>query len=83
MRSLRKVTVLILGLGISVSAFADWLQAGLVGGNENFLNDYQVCTYRINAMFSSIDGEEFTIRIKGSSCPSSVEFDPETNQWRR
>lgn len=34
-------------------------------------------------MHSLIDGEQFTIRMKGSSCPSSVESNPETNQWRK
>lgn len=83
MRSLRKLAVLAVGLGTSVSVFAEWMEARLVSSSGGFLSDYQECTYMINKMFSSIDGEEFTIRIKGSSCPSSVEFDPETNQWRR
>ena len=78
---LRKSTVLFLGLGISVSAFADWIRAELISGPGNFLDDYQTCSYRVSKPFSALDGEIFTIRVKGS-CPYSVEYNPETGQVR-
>lgn len=84
MRNLRKLSVLVVGLVTSMSDFADWLEARLVGSPPiGTISDYSECEYQIDKPFSSMDGEIITIRIKGSSCPYSIEFDPETNQWRR
>lgn len=38
--------------------------------------------YWVDRMFSSIHDEEFSIRVKRSSCPYRIEIDPETNRWR-
>ncbi|MDP8098641.1 hypothetical protein [Pasteurella atlantica] len=84
MISLKKVFIVMLGLSVSVPVFAEWLKAELIDSRfqGNALSDYQTCSYRINKMFSSLDGEVITIRVKGSYCPSSIEYDPEQNRWR-
>ncbi len=78
----RKFTFCIATILFSGVCSAEWLSAELLPSSNNFLNDYQVCNYRINKMFSSIDGEEITIRVKRSSCPYRIEVDPESNRWR-
>lgn len=75
MRSLRKLAILAVGLGVSVSVFADFITALEVSGTEQCGIQYCRCTY-------DADGLIFTINVKGF-CPMIIEIDPETGRWRR
>lgn len=81
MRSLRKLAVLAVGLGTSVNAFADWITMynidGLVSGN--LTSSFRTCTYSTSPFGR---GETISIRVSGSFCPTSIEYNPETNRWR-
>lgn len=76
MRSLRKLAVLAIGLGISVSAFADFITAWEVFGTEQCGIQYCKCQYEA-------DGLIFNVTIKAPMCPITIEIDPETRRWRK
>ncbi|MFZ7187532.1 hypothetical protein ACLSY8_06325 [Avibacterium avium] len=78
----RKLTFFIMIVLFSGVCSAEWVSAELLPSNNNFLDDYKICNYRVDRMFSSIHDEEFSIRVKRSSCPYRIEIDPETNRWR-
>lgn len=75
MRSLRKLAVLALALGVSVSAFADFITAYNVSDTDQCGIQYCRCKY-------DADGLIFTVNIKSSICPFSIQIDPETGRWR-
>ncbi|MEG9476135.1 hypothetical protein [Mannheimia indoligenes] len=76
MRNLRKLAILAIGLGTSVSAFADFITAWEVSDTQECGVQYCRCTY-------DADGLIFTINIKSGYCPLSIQIDPETGRWRR
>lgn len=82
MRSLRKLTILAIGLGVSVNAFANWITMYHINdfSNTNFASSFVTCKYSEN-LFGN--GEIISIRVSGSYCPSSIQYNPERNTWRR
>lgn len=80
MRSLRKLVVLAIGLGISASAFADWITMyGAHTYNSRYVSaPFRTCKYST----SPGSGEVIFIRVSSSYCPSFIEYNPETNSWR-
>lgn len=81
MRSLRKLAVLAVGLGTSVSAFADWIT---MYGDHSYNSRYVSASFRTCKYSTSPggSGEVIFIRVSSSYCPSFIEYNPETNSWR-
>lgn len=81
MRSLRKLAVLAVGLGTSVSAFADWIPMYNIDGpsSGNLGSPFRTCRYSTSPFGG---GETISIRVSGSYCPNFIEYNPETNTWR-
>ena len=73
---LRKLILLAIGLSYSSMVFADWQTAHNTGQSETGDIFYTRCHYE------TIGGFRFSIIVKGF-CPFSIEFNPETQQWRR
>lgn len=78
MRNLRKLAI---GLGTSVNAFADWITMYSIDGisSGNLGASFRTCRYSTSPFGG---GETISIRVSGSFCPSSIEYNPETNTWR-
>ncbi|MDY2947506.1 MAG: hypothetical protein SOS93_06730 [Mannheimia varigena] len=81
MRNLRKLAILAIGLGTSVNAFADWITIYSIDGisSGNLGASFRTCRYSTSPFGG---GETISIRVSGSFCPSSIEYNPETNTWR-
>ncbi|WGE88667.1 hypothetical protein [Actinobacillus arthritidis] len=83
MQSLRKVAVLAVGLGVSVSvsAFADWITMyGDHSYNTRYVSSsFRTCKYSTSPGGS---GEVIFIRVSSSICPPFIEYNPEMNSWR-
>lgn len=81
MRSLRKLAVLAIGLGTSVSAFVDWIPMYNIDGpsSGNLGSPFRTCRYSTSPFGG---GETISIRVSGSYCPNFIEYNPETNTWR-
>lgn len=76
MCKLGKLIFLAVGLGTSSLASADWEYASNTGQSETGDFRYTRCYYK------TMMGFEFAIVIQ-RFCPISIEFDPETQQWRQ
>ncbi|MDD7544517.1 hypothetical protein [Actinobacillus porcinus] len=91
MCKLRKFMYLAIGLGtssVASAAVSEWVQLHLISPqNIGSSSTYITCTYELRSLFSNsnvgIEGEEISIRIRGSSCPYTIQYNPETNEWRR
>lgn len=81
MRSLRKLAVLAVGLGTSISAFADWIT---MYGDHSYNTRYVSASFRTCKHSTSPggSGEVIFIRVSSSICPPFIDYNPETNSWR-
>ncbi|MFZ7173315.1 hypothetical protein ACLSYX_00475 [[Pasteurella] aerogenes] len=80
----KKLILLTIGFSISNMALAEWIYMTVISEDWNkgsFGKPWITCRYESAALFSS--GEQITIRVSDSSCPYSIEYNPETNKWRR
>lgn len=73
---MRKFIILIMGLWTSSIVLADWEYASYNGRSET--GDYRY----IRCHYKTWGGFEFAIVVNKSFCPNSIEFDPETQQWK-
>lgn len=81
MKKFGKLIFLIMGLGASSMAFADWIPMHLISDwqSRSWGNSaWTTCRYSTGGF----SGEEIAIRVSGNSCPSMIQYNPETNQWR-
>ncbi|KMK51207.1 hypothetical protein RO21_07625 [[Actinobacillus] muris] len=75
--SLRKLAVLAISLGVSISVFAsDWEYASLKD-EENINGNWKKCHYE------TYSGFRFTINTTEYSCPYSLEVNVELGKWRK
>lgn len=79
---LKKLLISTIGLSLPLIASADdWVKADMVS-YEPKGSSYTICYYHTRAFFSQDPDFSFSITIRGSSCPHSVEYNPITREWR-
>ncbi|MDD6911737.1 hypothetical protein [Actinobacillus minor] len=76
MCKLERIMFLAVGLGTSSMALAEWESAYSSGESDTGDIRYTRCHYE------TIGGFRFSIIVKGI-CPVTIEFNPETQQWRK
>lgn len=79
MNTLRKLALLAFGFSVSIGSYAnDWEPATLENSESLDIN-YARCYYKAN-----YQNYRFSFIIKGSSieCPTWIEYNPVTGQWR-
>lgn len=80
---MKKLIIMMCTLTASIVATAEWEKVYSTNPYDispgNWQDKYRTCSYNVPSI-----GEDITIRIKQSStCPSSIDYDPETGSWRR
>lgn len=85
MNNLKNLAILAFGLGISIQVAAAWIEMTLVA-NDSFKSQgfgnsgWVTCTYSTGGWGS---GNTVTINVTDYSCPYSIQYNPETNSWRK
>lgn len=79
----KKLILLTIGFSISNMALAEWIYMTVIS-EDQYKNSFDKpwITCRYESAYSSSE-EQITIRVSDPSCPYSIEYNPETNKWRR
>lgn len=86
MHYFKKTALITFGLALSMNTFASWIEMRLVANDtfksQGFGNSgWVTCTYSTGDIWGG--GNTVTINVTDYSCPYSIQYNPETNQWRR
>lgn len=77
MCSLRKLTVLVVGLAFSLSSFANGWEHASLKSEEHMNGSWKKCHYE------TLSGFRFTINTTELSCLLSLEVNVELGKWRK
>lgn len=80
MCNLKKLALLAIGLGLSIEVYAEDWQPARLENSESLDINYSRCYYKAN-----YQNYQFSFIIKGGTinCPTWIEYNPLTGQWRK